>query len=339
MSENTAYFYFYCICSMMSLSPNIDEHERKAGTTMKVLVYGGTGSQGGAVVRTLLKQGHEAKILTRSPEKAVEMAALGAEVAIGDMNDLTNLQKASEGIDAVALTITFVVADCEQAFSYARNAIDAAKAAGVKLVVYNTSGPVLPERIGNPGYDVRHEVIHYLKGSELPYIVLQPTLYLENLLGPWTLPGLIENDRLAYPIAADQPVGWLATEDLASLMVAALERPELAPAHFVISGEKNVTGEELAAHFSQALSRQITYQPLSLEAFAVTIERLFGPGAGEGVLPGYRYLQQYPERVTNWTDMSLVLDKLPVQMTSIIEWAKQVAPLLTRQPSASTPVI
>lgn len=305
---------------------------------MKVLVYGGTGSQGSAIVRTLLKQGHEARILTRTPEKAAELVALGAESAIGDMNDPASLQQASEGIDAVALTVTFIVATREQAFTYARNAIDAAKSAGVKRIVYNTSGPVLPELIGNPGYDVRHDAIQYLKDSGLEYIILQPTLYLENLLGPWTLAGLIENDILAYPIASDQPVGWLATQDLASLMVAALERPELAPAQFVISGERNVTGAELAASLSQALKRQITYQTLPLDAMAVTIERLFGPGMSESVLPGYRYLQQYPERVINWTDMRAVLDKLPVPMTSIGEWAMQFAPLLTGQPSEAPQV-
>lgn len=294
---------------------------------MKVLVYGGTGSQGKAIVARLLEKGHEPTILTRSAKESA------AKIALGDMNDLASLRQASEGMDAIALTITFIIADQAQGFSYARNAIDAAKDAGVRLIVYNTSGPILAEPIGNAGYDLRRQVIEYLKSSGVPYIVLQPTTYLENLLGPWTRQGIVEQDTLAYPASADRRIGWIATADLAALIVAALEHPELAPAQFVISGEENLSGTELAARFSTVLGREIRYEALPLEVFGAALDSLLGPGAGEGVLPGYRLLRDHPERVKNWTEMRPVLEKLPVQMTSVIEWVKQYAPLFTPQPA------
>lgn len=299
---------------------------------MKVLVYGGTGSQGNAIVARLLSQGHEPTILTRTPEKAAEWQTQGVKVAVGDMGDVASLEQASQGMDAIALTITFVLPDVETAYSYGRNAIDAAKKAGVGLIVYNTSGPVLEEPIGNTGYDVRRLVIDYLKSSGVPYIVLKPTTYMENLLGPWTRQGIIEKDVLAYPVQDHSTIGWLATADLAALIVSALEHPELSPAEFVISGEENLTGTELAARLSKGIGREIRYEMMPLEVFGATIDAMFGTGASEGVLPGYRILRDHPERVVNWTDMRPVLEKLPVQMTGVEAWAAQVAPLFASQP-------
>jgi uncharacterized protein YbjT (DUF2867 family) len=299
---------------------------------MKVLVYGGTGSQGNAIVARLLSQGHEPTILTRSPEKAAEWATQGVKVAVGDMGDVASLEQASQGMDAIALTITFVLPDLETAYSYGRNAIDAAKKAGVRLIVYNTSGPVLTAPIGNVGYDVRRLVIDHLKASGVDYIVVKPTTYLENLLGPWTRQGIIENDVLAYPVQENRSIGWIATADLAALTVAALEHPELAPLEVVISGEANLTGPQLAERISKGLGRTIRYEAMPLDVFGATLDSMFGHGASEGVLPGYRLLRDHPEQVTHWTDMRLVLRKLPVEMTSVEAWAEQFASLFAPQP-------
>ncbi|GAB4510903.1 MAG: SDR family oxidoreductase [Anaerolineae bacterium] len=298
---------------------------------MKVLVYGGTGSQGSAIVQKLLAQGHDAYVLTRQPEKAAHLAEQGAHIVQGDMADLASLRAASTGMDAIALTITFIIPDRVQAVRYGQNAIDAAKATGVKRIVYNTSGPVLAEPIGNAGYDMRPEVIAYLKASGVPYIVFAPTTYLENLLGPWTRQGIIEQNTLAYPAEAHAAIGWIATRDLAALIVAALEHPEVAPAEWAVSGVENLTGTALAARFSEGLGREIAYYPLPLDAFGAALDEMLGAGASEGVLPGYRLLRDHPEKITNWTDMRPILEKLPVQMTNVVDWVREHAFLFSAE--------
>mgnify|MGYP003700651185 CR=1 FL=1 len=52
---------------------------------MRVLVLGGTGSIGGAIVRRLGSAGHEVHALARSPEAAERLLALGAEPVAGDL--------------------------------------------------------------------------------------------------------------------------------------------------------------------------------------------------------------------------------------------------------------
>ncbi len=64
-----------------------------------VLVTGSTGTQGGAVARQLLANGWNVRALTRSAssEKAQALAAAGAEIVEGSMDDPASLEKAFEG--------------------------------------------------------------------------------------------------------------------------------------------------------------------------------------------------------------------------------------------------
>jgi uncharacterized protein YbjT (DUF2867 family) len=297
---------------------------------MKVLVYGGTGAQGCAVVSKLLENGHTPYVLTRHPDAHPDLHERGVQLVTGDMSDTASLQAASAGMDAVALTVPFFVP--EAALGYARNAIDAAKAAGVPHLVYNTSGPVMPHRLGNPSLDLRQDIIDHLKASGLSHVILKPTVYMENLLGPWTRLGIVENDTLAYPVPADVPLGWLAHADFGALMVAALERPELNGQAFVISGVENLTGPELAAHFTRALGRTITYQAITPAEFGALLDRFIAPGAGAAAETSYTFQQENPHLFTMWTDMQPVLEKLPVRLTPVVEWVSQMSSLFTPQP-------
>jgi uncharacterized protein YbjT (DUF2867 family) len=292
---------------------------------MKVLVYGGTGSQGGAVVHALLDGGHTPYVLSRDPQKVAKMFE-GAEGVEGDMGDKASLLAASEGMDAVSLMVPAFLPDPSLAPQYAHNAIDAAKQAEVGLIVYNTSGTVINQPTGNPMYDMRLQLIEYLDESGVPYITIEPTAYIENLLGPWTRPNVAQNDTLSYPVEADTPIGWIATRDVGALIAAALERPELANQRIPVSGVENLTGPELADRFSEGLGREISYYAMPLEEFGAALDEAFGPGAGEGGIQGYKFQRENSDLLTMWVDMDPVLEKLPITMTSVVEWVTQHQP-------------
>lgn len=291
--------------------------------SLNVLVYGGTGSQASPTVLKLLERGHVPYVLTRNPERAAALVGAGARIVQGDMADPASLAAASAGMDAVALMIPFFLANPADAPQLARNAIDAAREAGVKLIVYNTSGPTPTEFTGDPGADLRVGTITYLQESGVPSIVLAPTGYMENLLGPWTAPNVANEDTLTYPNTAETRVGWIASEDVGALVVAALERPELAGSVFYVSGIENPNGHELAAAFSEGLRREIRYDAMEPEAFGAVLDGVFGPGAGDGAAAQYRKMRDDPNPPPMWFDMGPVLAQLPVKMTSISEWTAQ----------------
>jgi dihydroflavonol-4-reductase len=68
---------------------------------VKVFVTGGTGFIGGTVVRQLRERGDDVVCLVRSPEKATEVTALGAQLVSGDLSDAEALRNGMEGCDAV----------------------------------------------------------------------------------------------------------------------------------------------------------------------------------------------------------------------------------------------
>lgn len=296
--------------------------------TLKVLVYGATGSQSAPVVHELLRRGHRPQVVTRSAEKAAPLAAAGAEVVVADMGDREGLVAASAGMDAVALLIPFFVNPAD-APAFGRNAIDAARAAGVKLLVWNTSGPMPPARTGDPGIDVRLDTADYLRASGVPHIIIQPTAYAENLLGPWTAPFVANQDKVAYPNRPEARVGWIASADVGALMVAALERPELAGSTFAVSGRENASGPELAAAFSEALGRPISYYPMPPREFGAILDGLFGPGAGAAAADQYQRAWESGEFPVMYADMEPVLAALPVRMRTLREWVAEHAAAFT----------
>jgi hypothetical protein len=77
----------------MSLRGGVDADSRPADTNESVLVVGGRGSIGKAVIRELIKQGTKVRALTREPD-AVDSEVTGeVEWICGDLNDPSTITK------------------------------------------------------------------------------------------------------------------------------------------------------------------------------------------------------------------------------------------------------
>ena len=111
---------------------------------MKVLVTGGTGFTGKALVRRLLDEGKEVIALDyKEGHKTDELRSWGARVVIGSVTDVEVVSKAVVGVDYVQhLAAAFREMDVPNSYyeevnvGGTRVVLEAAKQAGVKKVVY-----------------------------------------------------------------------------------------------------------------------------------------------------------------------------------------------------------
>lgn len=291
---------------------------------MNVLVYGAGGSQQFPVIQALLERGVQVIATTHQQDKVDLLTKAGAKTVIANMANRARLEEITKGVDAVSFLVPFFLANPLDGLTYAKNAIDAAVKNGVKLLVWNSSGFILPVKIGNPAIDVRLDVADYLKQSGLPYIVIQPSVYAENLLGPWTAPFVKNEKTVTYPTPEEMPVGWIATQDVANLVAQAIVSPHLAGQSFQVSGIENLTGNQLAQKFSIGLGKKIQYRQMPPRDFGKILDGMFGPGAGKGAEAMYQEItdtKNYP--VMHSAAMPDIVKKLPVKLTSMEAWVAQ----------------
>ncbi len=111
---------------------------------MKVLVTGGTGFTGKALVKRLLDEGHEVVAMDyKEGIKTDELRKWGAEVVIGSVADKELLDRITEGVDVVQhLAAAFRELDVPNSYydeiniGGTRNALEAAEKHGVKKFIY-----------------------------------------------------------------------------------------------------------------------------------------------------------------------------------------------------------
>lgn len=111
---------------------------------MKILVTGGTGFTGKALVRRLLNDGHEVVALDyQEGLKTEELRQWGAKVVIGSVTDKKIVEECMQGVDIVQhLAAAFRELDVPNSYydevnvGGTRNVLEAAKAVGVKKFIY-----------------------------------------------------------------------------------------------------------------------------------------------------------------------------------------------------------
>ncbi len=252
----------------------------------KVFVYGATGVQGSAVVRKLKEEGARIRVLVRDAEKALRFEKEGVEAVVGHLGDPESLRRASDGADRVFFHLP-VDFDPDVLARYGRGAVDAARESGVKLFVFNASS-ILPDA-DLLAYRGKRQVYEHLRSSGLPSIVLKPTLYMNNIEGPWTLPGILDDGIFAYPLEPDVPIAWISATDAAAYAVEALKSEQLAGSEFTLYGPENLTAVQVADLLSRRFGKEVRFHAIPLDDFEARFSTMIGPANAKAITDTYRW--------------------------------------------------
>jgi len=291
---------------------------------MKILVFGATGSQQFNVIGEACKKGAEVIAATSSEKSFNKLKQAGATPVLANLKDADKMMEVTKGIDAIAFIIPVSLPNPLDGLQYAKNVIEAAKVNGVKKIVWNVSGFLEPQKIGIATEDVKLDIRDYLINSGLNYVIIQPSIYMENIMGPFCAPFIKEEKKLAYPTPEIMPIGWIASRDVSAFVVEAIYNENLKADSFKISGLENLKGNDLAVQFSKGVGEKIVYYTQPAKEFGEILKPWVGEEGAAGVASYYDGLQnstEFPPKFNPY--MSKVLEILPVQMTSVSLWAKQ----------------
>lgn len=230
-----------------------------------ILVTGATGNQGGTVARHLLQRGKfkvRAMVRDLNKHSAQVLKQLGAELVTADFNDRASLDRAVQGVDGV-FSIQDLQAGIPAEISYGKSIADAAKAAGIKHLIYSSVGSA-ERNTGVPHFDSKFQIEEYISSIGLHYTIMRPVFFFFNYN---TMLPMIKNGTLLQPLSPTTKLQQLSEEDYGLMVAEVFERPADFAYRAIEVASVDMTMTEIAAAFSHVLGKTINYQQIPFETF------------------------------------------------------------------------
>lgn len=240
-----------------------------------ILVLGGTGRQGGAAARELLRRGRTVHALVRDPQTdaARALADAGAVLVRGDLNDEASLRAAMTGMHGVFSVQSFripggVAAEERQGKVVA----DVAAQVGVTHFVYSSVGGA-ERSTGVDHFDSKWNVEQHIRKLDLPATVLRPTMFYEvfNDIGPRLVDGQLV---LGLWLRPEVLVQIIATSDIGAFAADAFDDPASWLGRQVEIAGDELTGTQIAEAFERVSGIPTRYEQRPIEPLRAAREDL-----------------------------------------------------------------
>ncbi len=251
---------------------------------MTILVIGATGGVGSDVLAGLVSRGVSARGMTRYPAKLDKMPA-GAEGCVADLTAPGSLTAAFKGVDKLFLMTPL----SQNEIQSGRNAVAAAKEAGVKRVVHlSVPLPAGAEQI--PHYRSKIFIEKALKESGMTHTILRPNNFFQNDF--WGKTAIMAYG--SYP----QPIGNIGlsrvdSRDVADAAINALLNDGFENQEFLLNGPDVLTADQTAGIFAAQLGREIRYGGDDLEAWAKQSQHMMPQWMVSDFKVMYQYFQAH----------------------------------------------
>lgn len=252
-----------------------------------IAVLGATGAQGGGLVRAILNDQNSeftVRALTRNPEsdKAKALTSAGAEVVKTDIDDYETLKNAFAGAYGLyAVTNFWEHFSPEKETLQAASIAKAAKEANVKHVIWSTLEdtrkwvpiddnrmPTLGGKYKVPHFDSKGEADKFFTEHNIPVTFLLTSFYWENFIYFGMAPTKGQDGKLALSMPmGDKKLPGIAVEDIGKSAYEIFKRgSEFIGKTVGISGDQ-LTGQQMADAFSQAIGKNVTYNAVPFDVY------------------------------------------------------------------------
>jgi uncharacterized protein YbjT (DUF2867 family) len=312
-----------------------------------IAVIGSTGSQGGGLVRAILSDPNgefAARAITRDPgkDKAKALASQGAEVVNANLDDVESLKKAFAGVYGVyAVTNFWEHFSGEKEKAQAKNIAEAAKAAGVKHVIWSTLEdtrklmepddkrmPFLQEKYRVPHFDAKAEADDYFSGLPVTYLVTSfywDNLYLFDLAPKKGADGV---HSWTFPMG-DAKLAGIAAEDIGKVAYGIFKAGEEYIGKRVGITSENLTMIEIGDKLSEGLG----IGPVKYNAVDANTFRGFGFAGADEYGNMFQVYCDFEEEVLAARSADVARELNP-QLQTFDQWLAKNKPAVTKAAGA-----
>ena len=280
-----------------------------------ILVTGAAGKTGKAVLHALAQAGQPVRAWLRRPEQAQDLPI--ADAIVGDLEDSCLWREACCGIDALYLICPNMY---PREFQVVRLALQAARRAGVERFVYHSV--LHPQTEEMPHHWQKLRVEEEIFRSGLPFTILQPCAYMQNVLA--YREQIATTGRYAIPYNVHARFALVDLADVAQAAARVLTESGHAGAIYELAGPANLSSQEIAHALADRLRRPVEAVQTPLERWERSASASGMPSESIKALAAmFRYYDRYG-LIGNGNALGWLLGRRP---TSLSQFAARAFPV------------
>jgi uncharacterized protein YbjT (DUF2867 family) len=285
-----------------------------------ILLTGAGGKTGRKLIQALANVESICAFVHREEHVSVAKS-LGAEkVFVGDLRDEIALHSAMQGARAVYHICPNMNPD-EGVIG--KLVVESARQSGVEHFVYHSVLHPQTEKMNHHWQKLQVEEI--LLESSLPFTILQPAPYMQNLLAGWQ--SIIEDGVLRVPYSLNSKFSFVHLDDITEAAKIVLTEPDHLNAIYELAGTLSLSHVEVAEIFGRVLKRDIrtereeirdwsqrTSTALAMNTHSTPREKY----ATENLIRMFKYYDQWG-LVGNPNVLRWILKRDPTSLESFVE--------------------
>ena len=293
-----------------------------------ILVTGAAGKTGRAVIKALAARGEVVRALVHRPQQASIAADAGArDMVAGDMRDQAVMDRAAGAASQVRAIYHICPNMSPDELSIGEVAVRAARAAGVEHFVYHSVLHPQTEAMPHHWQKLRTEELLFETG--LPYTILQPAAYMQNILAYWAR--IVQDGIYAVPYATEARLSMVDLEDIAEAAAIVLTEEGHAGATYELVGVDVLSPAGVAGVLAQQLGRPVHAQAVDLEVWEKGAR---ASGLGDYQVETLLQMFRYYERYGLWGNPHVLTWLLRRPPTTFARFARREAERLQNEASA-----
>lgn len=285
-----------------------------------ILITGASGKTGKTILKQLADQGTTVRAIVRTESQVDGLMRLGAaEVIIGDLRDPNAVHSFFQGVEKVY----HICPNMSPDEAYIGDLmISAAKANGVSQFVYHSV--LHPQVEAMPHHWQKMRVEEKIFKSSIPFTIIQPAAYMQNILGYWDK--MMRDGVYEIPYSIQSRTSMIDLNDLAEVVVSVLTKDSHLNAIYELCSCEQYSAEQITEIISQKTGKKVIARAIDREIWETGMRSQHLPDyAVDTLLKMFLYYEEF-EFLGNCNQLTWLLGRKPNNFSNFIESTIQQKP-------------